>query len=279
MSRLTFAELDAVALRQAALTDNSLDPALRRELINAALDTLWEEFKADPFYRQSALLVIAPDVEHLAGGTLPNLGTFLGLNATAHTMIRGTGSFTAGSLMVFTKWRTSTSLITSQFLGRVLVSGLVSSYELIAGSEESFNAGGLDQAAVTLIRGLSTKSAAFDPLNFDRIVTVRDDAARPTQVSFDPIADRREFDDLALYRRKGSRVAYYHRASAIDFFVPAGAPALAQVSVEYVGRPNRYTLQTAAEEVLIPPQRIAALIAAVAAAFSSGTTQGGPKAT
>lgn len=276
---LTYAVLDGIALRQASLSDDALDPVLRRELINAEVDRIWEEFKGDPFYRFSTPLVIGPDVEFLSGKTAPNNGEIVTLNPTTRSVIRQTGTFVAGSLLVYTKWRSAGDLILSQLVLRLLSSGQAVYYELIAGTEEAYVAGS-DQCSVTLIRSLSVATADFSPRYFDRILSIKDDVARTTQRAFDQVFDANEFAELTLSPTKGRRVAYYHRAGAIDFFIPTSGLALGTVAVEYAGRPGRYTKETEDESILIPRERTAALIGAVTAAFQKMTTasKGAPSA-
>lgn len=270
---LTYSVLDGIALRQASLPDDALDPVLRRVLIDAEVDRLWEEYKDDPFYRFTTLLALAPDVEFLADLFPPNNGVIAGIRTSDQTILRLIGSFQAGSLVDLTLWNASSELITMRALLRLLSSGPLATYEVLAGTVVNFTPGGTQRASVTVIRSLSAASADFSPLYFDRILAVKDDVTRSTQVAFDEVTDPTIFSDLVLSPTKSRRVAFYRRAGAIDFFVPASGPALGVVTVQYAGRPGRYTKATENETILIPRERNAVLIAAVTAAFQKSAVK------
>jgi len=273
---LTYVVLDGIALRQASLSDDALDPVLRRELVNAEVLRLWEEFKDDPFYRFTATLAVASDTEILRGGTgqIPATtvlyaGTSI-ITAFSETSItRSSGVFPTGALLAITFMRNLAGTVgVGAVYARVVEGGATARIEVIAPSfADTFNVA-TDGLTVHVLRSQSALSSDFSPQYFNRILQVKDNVPRATQGSFDQFATAEEFAEIAFSPTKSKRVAYYHRAGAIDFFVPATGPALGVVSVEYAGMPGRYTKETETEAILIPPQRNALLIAAVTAAFA-----------
>lgn len=273
---LTYAVLDGIALRQASLPDDALDPVLRRELINAEVDRLWEEYRGDPFYRLNATLVAGPDTERLTSGsgTVPGTavvysavaGTITALSATGIT--RSSGSFHSGALLAITFMRNAGGVVgVTNVFATVVQGGATAGIAVVEGVLPTFNPA-TDGVVVIVLRSSSTLSADFSPRYFDRVLSVKDNATRPTQGVFDEITDAGVFAELALSPTRSRRAAFYRRAGAIDFFVPPAGPALGIVTVEYAGRPGRYTKESEDETILIPPERNAVLIAAVTAAFA-----------
>ena len=275
-NNLTYAVLDQLALARAGASIDAIDPILRRETINALVFSLWEKRKDDPFYRFTSTLAIASDTESLCrtGGTIPGspiamAGSPIITGFTATTITRSSGSFPVGALLALTLLRRSgASYGTVTGFAKVITGGPTATFQLLSGFMDTYNPAD-DGLMVAVLRSQSAISSDFSPVYFDRIVRVYDNKTRPTQGDFDAVLSGEDFAGLKFLRTMGSRVAYYHRGTSIDFFLGASAPSLGVVSVEYAGKPGLYTTTTADNDIFLHPEDNAALIEQCVAVFTT----------
>jgi hypothetical protein len=128
---------------------------------------------ADPSYHTSAPLTTDTDTEFLLGYL--GGGTITGIDSTAKTITRITGSFVVGSHISVVMVLEVGGGITSQWTGRITIGGSVATYKLISGTDITY-APGTNHCAVSVQKtNLSNPFIAdISEINYDRIVSIED---------------------------------------------------------------------------------------------------------
>jgi hypothetical protein len=265
---LTFLALESLCRREAGISEDQVDPAARRFIVNNKMMKIYQMLDGlnDPFYDRSTALTVAADQE-LLKDTAVNSGIVNAIDSSAKTITRNTGTFVAGSIVSITLWTASTGVIVGEWLARITVGGATATYVKI-GSGTEFTLTGSQGASLIVVKTLSTTTIDMSSFYVKDVLKVYDDAAAASaERTFRRIADPVIFGEAHRDPLYDSEVLYHQRGDDLMIFKGTSATALGNVSMQYRTKPTVYTSANETSEALIPPENNQMLIDEVVASF------------
>jgi hypothetical protein len=260
---LTYGILDYQCMKQAGdISDNDINSDTRQAYINTKLMKIYQMLDGlnDPFYNRKTILTAAADQE-LLKDTTNNAGTYgiiTAINATASTITRSSGVFTAGSLIIVTLTPVDATggKISYQWIARIVTGGATATYLLISGSALTLTSA--YGASVVVIKTQSTTSCDVSGIYFQRFVNITDPEYTTVSGAKIRVFDRKEDSQLFLNMDKDQlstkRVWWYHSGDTIYIGKGSAANALGVITAEYRGKPAIYTDATIDNTIDLPPE-------------------------
>jgi hypothetical protein len=271
---MTFAQLDSLCLKEAAINENQLWLPQRQFIVNNKLMKVYALLDGlnDPFYNMSTALTVAADIEQLHDATT-NGGIITGITAATNTITRSSGSFPAGALIHV--WICDSGATVATFTARISVAGATATYVIIAGADANLAA---YECVVFVQKTLSVTTVDLSTLYFNRIEKVYDDQGTGSADRvFKEIKDPVIFSDLWRDPLFDKIVAWNLRGSTLQLGVGPSATAIGTATMEYRGKPNLWTDATPSNEILIPPEHNQMLQDEVVALYLTYTNQPVPE--
>lgn len=249
---LTFKQLDSQCIKAARISLQKIAPKTRQTFINHNLMALYATLDGinDPWYNRVAALTVGADQESLRGDVVT------ALDYANKTITRGSGVFTAGSIITVALLNDGAGQIDKQFVGRITVGGATATFEVISGAGASYPTASYVDIGVGVIKSLSDTSIDLSSLYIKDIKQVYDEEGGGGAVrGYYLYTDAWEFRTAQHNVDNSTEVLAYHHGDTLDLYQGADAEELGNPMMEYRGKPNVYTDATEDNTIDLPPEQ------------------------